>query len=404
MSGGGDDSTSTQQTTTQIPAWMDTAGQNAMGQAGDVLANNQYNPLQMQSWATAGGWGSMAPGAFGQAYNAMSGNANYQANNSWLAPLAGMLGGGGGFGTGLGMSGGGGSGGAYNVEYDPAAIAQLDMSQLERMNPRSFLDYNVADYSNPYTTNVIDAQLGDMERSRQLTTNSNAARAIGSGAFGGSRSGIVDAVTNSEYDRNSQQASAQMRDAAYRDANSLIGADINNATGADQFNATQQLQALLANLTATNSGNQFNAGQQNQLDQAQIGAAAQRDAAGMGASASMYGANMGYRSNMLDAAAQFAQMGLGSDLNAATLRGNTAQQLMAFGQGGMGAAGTAGQSIYDQPMSNLSWYGSMLGGMPGANSGTSNTTSTSPGDGTNPWVQGLSNAAMMYMMYSGGGG
>lgn len=399
MSGGGDTQTTQQQTTTQIPAWMDSAGQGLMQQAGGAVAGAQYNPLQLQAFNTAGIYGSMAPGALGQSYNVFSDNANYQANPSWLAPLAGMLGRGGAGGGSFG--GGGGGGGGYQATYDPAAISTLDLSQLERMNPRSVLDYNVQDYMSPYTGAVVDSALGDIDRSRQMTLGSNAARASGAGAFGGSRSGVIDALTNSEFDRNSASTAAQFRDAAYRDANSLIGADINNATAADQANMGQTLQALLANAGFENAGAQFNAGQANQLDQTQIQAAAQRAAAAASANASMYGSRMGYMGQQLDAAGLLAQLGLGADLNAATLRGNTAQQLMQFGQNGMGSGLDMGNQIYNQPMQDLGWYGGLLGGLPGANTGSSNTTTTAPGEGGNDAAQWASNLAMMYMMYSG---
>ena len=47
-------------------------------------------------------------------------------------------------------------------------------------------------------------------------------------------------------------------------------------------------------------------------------------------------------------------------------------------------------------MQNLGWYANMVGGIPAG--GSNSTTSPSSG-GTNPWVQGLSTAAMMAMMY-----
>lgn len=400
MSGGDDTQTSTTQQTSQIPAWMDTASQNYMGAAGNVLANNQINPLQTGAWGTSALYGSMAPGALGQSYNTLSDNANFQANSAWLSPLMSMLGGGSSMGTGLGMSGGG-SGGVYSATYDPAAVTQVDMSQIPELQARSFLDYNVGDYMSPYTTNVIDGQLGDIERSRRAQGNNDAARAAGAGAFGGSRSAIVDAVTNSEYDRNSQMASAQLRDQAYRNAQQMIGQDIATGTQTDQFNASSILSMLGLNANLQNAGDQFNAGQANQLDMAQIGAQAQRDAAGMSANASMYGANASRYGHMLDAAATLAQLGLGADLNAATLRGNTANQLMQFGQNGMGAMGDAGNAMYTLPQRDLSWYGQLLGGLPGANTGTMNSTTTGPGEGSgNDWAQWAALAGNMYMNYA----
>lgn len=364
MSGGGGD---TQTTRIENPPWMDAASQGLLGSASGAVNGAQWNPLQTGAFAGAGMWGQMAPGALGQSYNVMTDNANYQANPDWLGPLAGLLAGGGSsFGAGGGAIRGTASG--HDRGAAQAQTSTIDMSQLQQLDPRSVLDYNVNDYMNPFTQGVIDTQAGDIERSRQLQQRNDAAQQIGQGAFGGSRSAIQSAVTNGEFDRNQMANSANLRNAAYGNAMGLIQGDITNANAADAANQAQWFQGLLANAGFENAGSQFNAGQTNNITQANISADAQRAAAAYGANASMYAAGLNARNNQLstlvNGALGLGQLGLGADLNAATLRGNTAQQLAAFGQNGLGAMGGAGNQIYGQPFDDLGWYSGVLGNVP----------------------------------------
>ena len=55
----------------------------------------------------------------------------------------------------------------------------------------SLLDPNAAmAYMNPYNQAVIDQSMQDINRAGQMQQNQAAARAVGAGAFGGSREGI----------------------------------------------------------------------------------------------------------------------------------------------------------------------------------------------------------------------
>ena len=77
------------------------------------------------------------------------------------------------------------------VQYDPM-LAQTG----------SFTQPGVAgQYMSPYTQNVIDIQNREAARQSEIQRNQNQAQAVGQGAFGGSRSAIVEA----ERQRNLQQ-------------------------------------------------------------------------------------------------------------------------------------------------------------------------------------------------------
>ena len=82
-------------------------------------------------------------------------------------------------------------------------------------------------FMNPYIDDVINRAQADNERARQMAINTRNAQAEGLNAYGGSRSALVDAMTNAEYDRNSQNMAAQQRLAGFNAAQNLAQRDIN---------------------------------------------------------------------------------------------------------------------------------------------------------------------------------
>lgn len=82
-------------------------------------------------------------------------------------------------------------------------------------------------FMNPYVDDVINQTQQDIERQRKMAINQNSANAMGQNAYGGSRSALVDSLTNAEYDRNSQNMAAQQRLAAFNAAQNLAQRDMN---------------------------------------------------------------------------------------------------------------------------------------------------------------------------------
>lgn len=122
--------------------------------------------------------------------------------------------------------------------YDPTMVA--DPAKIAA---------GIPGYMNPYTDSVIDRASTDISRQTALANDQNAASAIGAGAFGGSRHGLVEAVTNAEGSRALGDISAQLRERGFTTAAGLSAQDIENAMRADAFNAG-----------AANEGGRFNAG------------------------------------------------------------------------------------------------------------------------------------------------
>ena len=147
---------------------------------------------------------------------------------------------------------------------------------------------NLNAYMNPYLDNVVDPALADVERQRQLAINSGEDRAINAGAYGGSRHGISDAVTNSEAMRQAGAVSGQLRQQGFSQAQALAQQD--NTLGLQAQMANQgdlttraglasnlisqgvasQTQGQLAGLQALSQNNALQANMMAQNQQAQL--------------------------------------------------------------------------------------------------------------------------------------
>lgn len=131
-------------------------------------------------------------------------------------------------------------------------------------------DMDLSKYMNPYTNEVETKSLDALDRSRQQSILGNQGAAGAAGAFGGSRHGIVDAVTNSESANAAGLLSANLRKDNFNNATGLATADINRKLGADvgnadrslnsdQGNMVRQLQALMSNRDAALTSDTGNA-------------------------------------------------------------------------------------------------------------------------------------------------
>ena len=105
----------------------------------------------------------------------------------------------------------------------------------------------INNYMNPYTDNAIQAYQNDMDRSRRSQITNDSAQAARLGAFGGSRHGVADALTNEAYARETGKQVAQMRDNAFW-----------QAAGQAQQDAGRAQQANMANQSATMQNRGYN--------------------------------------------------------------------------------------------------------------------------------------------------
>lgn len=77
---------------------------------------------------------------------------------------------------------------------------------------------NIGQFFNPYTTEVINQSLADLERQRQTQINSTGAAASQAGAFGGSRHGVAEAQTNLGFGQQGAQMASNLRQQGFNTA------------------------------------------------------------------------------------------------------------------------------------------------------------------------------------------
>lgn len=104
------------------------------------------------------------------------------------------------------------------ADFNP--LYQRGEQQLELLS-QPFTAANIRQFQDPYETDVVNAALGDVERSRQMQSLSNASQATAAKAFGGSRHGVQEALTNEAAFRNAGQLASNMRSQGYMNAAQL---------------------------------------------------------------------------------------------------------------------------------------------------------------------------------------
>ena len=113
---------------------------------------------------------------------------------------------------------------------------------------------DISAYMNPYTKQVRENALADLETSRQNAIRQTAAQAGAARAFGGSRQGVAEAQTNLGFGTQAGRLSTQLNEQAF-----------NQAMQAQQQDLARQQQAMLANQVAGLSGAQYRLGVASQL-------------------------------------------------------------------------------------------------------------------------------------------
>ena len=115
-------------------------------------------------------------------------------------------------------------------------------------------------YLSPYTQNVIDLGQQDIERQRQMASNTLGAQAEAAGAFGGSRQAVQEGVLAGEALRQAGALSAQQRQQAFTQALQSGQFDISGRMQADTLNQ-QAAEAGAAREQAARAGNMAAANQ-----------------------------------------------------------------------------------------------------------------------------------------------
>jgi hypothetical protein len=156
--------------------------------------------------------------------------------------------------------------GAAAPVYGPQ-LQQYAMGPAERAMTGSFAQPGAAEaYMSPYMQNVVDVQTREAQRQADIAKTQRGAKAVGAGAFGGSRQAIEEAEAARNLATQKGDIQAQGLQSAYQQAQQAY-----------QTDAQRQLQTQLANQQAglTVGGQNLGAALQTQGLGAQTGMQAQ---------------------------------------------------------------------------------------------------------------------------------
>ena len=222
MSGGG---SQTVVNKTEIPEWVQAAGQQNLAAAYDV-SQNMLGPYQGQTVA------AMTPGQL-EAIGAISQNAA-------MAQPA--------------------------FAYAQQMAAQAGNYQPQQVTAAQLAEADLSKYMNPYTQSVIDTSLNALNAQRQMGLNQAADAAARAKAFGGSRQAIQEAAVNSASNMQAGQLTANLMSQNYMQAQAAAQADIARQMQAQQYNQAAGLQGAQLGLSSAGMlGNLANMGQQSFL-------------------------------------------------------------------------------------------------------------------------------------------
>jgi hypothetical protein len=268
-------------------------------------------------------------------------------------------------------------------------LQQYQMGPAERVSADSFNQPGTASqFMDPYMQNVVGIQQREAQRQADIAGTQRAGQAVKSGAFGGSRAGLMEAEAarnlatqkgdiqatgqqaafqNAQQQFNAEQNARMQAALANQGAGLTVGQqNLGAQLGVQQLGSGQNLQAQLAN-----QGMGFNVGQQN------LASRLQTQGLGSGQNLQAQLANQQQGMNAQQMREQSRQFGAGQGMNAAQLRAQyglagqqAGEQSRQFGAGyGMqglqtglqaaGQLGQLGQTQYGQQLSNINLQNQM---------------------------------------------
>ena len=131
------------------------------------------------------------------------------------------------------------------MEYDPLiGIRELAQAPAPTVGQvPSLLQADIGAYQSPYQQQVIDLTMQDIQRQADIARQQAQSRAIGAGAFGGSRSALLEAESQRPYVEQMARTAAGQREAGYGQALRAAESDIARKMQMAQFRPQFELQA-----------------------------------------------------------------------------------------------------------------------------------------------------------------
>lgn len=307
----------------------------------------QFTPLQRQAFEGAAGMTSapqmatatgIAAQAAGQALGAGAGFDPYRAVNQYqdaaaYGPAA--------FQNRFAVPGAYETGQFAAERVSGPQLQQYQMGPAERVRADMFGGRQAAQYMSPFIEQAMEPQLREAARSSEIQRQADQARAVGMGAFGGSRQAIVEAERQRNLATQMGDIRARGLQSAYEQAQAQFNQDAARRLQAQQLNQMAGLTVGQQNLAAQLGVQQLGAqtGLQAALANQQAGMQAQQ----LAEQSRQFGAGQG-----LTAAQLQAQYGLSADQAAEASRQfaatQAAQQAAQRAQYGQAAQQLAEQS------------------------------------------------------------
>lgn len=125
---------------------------------------------------------------------------------------------------------------AYGGIYQPA-MQTAGQANLGMTGPGS-----IGSYMNPYTSQVRANALADLESARQTAIQQTGERATQARAFGGSRQGVAEGITNLGFAKQAGTLGTQLNENAFNNAVQLQAADLARQQAAQAANQAAGLQ------------------------------------------------------------------------------------------------------------------------------------------------------------------
>ena len=137
---------------------------------------------------------------------------------------------------------------------------------------RGLLGADIGAYQSPYQQQVIDLAMQDIQRQADIARGGAQERAIRAGAFGGSRSAILEAESQRPYAEQMARTAAGLRQAGFEQAQAAAERDIARQQELGIFGAGQAQQRALQQAQLGQQAGIFGAelGQQRRMQQAAL--------------------------------------------------------------------------------------------------------------------------------------
>ena len=110
---------------------------------------------------------------------------------------------------------------------------------------QGLLSQDIGAYQSPYQQQVIDQSMADIQRQADVARGQSQSRAIGAGAFGGSRSALLESESQRPYIEQQARTAAGLRQSGFENAQQAAQSDLARQQQLGMFGSEQEQQRAL---------------------------------------------------------------------------------------------------------------------------------------------------------------